>query len=34
MIGKTVGDVVAVPTPKGGKSYEIIEVTFVAFGGE
>ena len=34
LIGKTAGDVVEVPTPKGGKSYEIIEVTFVAFGGE
>ncbi len=34
LIGKTAGDVVEVPTPKGGKSYEIIEVTFVAVGGE
>jgi len=25
--------VIEVPTPSGGKSYEIIEVTFVAAGG-
>ncbi|MBI2585736.1 MAG: transcription elongation factor GreA [Rhodospirillales bacterium] len=34
LIGKTAGDVVEVSTPSGGKSYEIIEVTFVAVSGE
>ncbi len=29
LIGKTVGDVVEVRTPKGAKSYEILEVKFV-----
>ncbi len=33
LIGKTAGDVVEVTTPSGGKSYEVIEVTFVV-GGE
>ena len=28
LIGKTVGDTVAVTTPGGGKSYEIVEVAF------
>lgn len=34
LIGKTAGDVVEVTTPSGGKSYEIIEVSFVAVRGE
>tara|TARA_R110002072_G_scaffold517_44_gene3337 strand:- start:139 stop:597 length:459 start_codon:yes stop_codon:yes gene_type:complete len=29
LIGKTVGDTVEVATPKGGKSYEILEVKFI-----
>ena len=29
LIGKTIGDVVEVMTPSGGKSYEIVDVTFV-----
>ncbi len=28
LIGKTVGDVVEVLTPKGGKAYEILEISF------
>lgn len=34
LIGKAAGDVVEVTTPSGGKSYEIIEVTFVVVSGE
>ncbi|HEX9701255.1 MAG TPA: transcription elongation factor GreA [Rhodospirillales bacterium] len=34
LIGKTIGDMVEVMTPSGGKSYEIVDVTFVAVSGE
>ena len=34
LIGKTIGDVVEVMTPSGGKSYEIVDVTFVAVESE
>ena len=28
LIGKSVGDIVEVLTPKGGKAYEILEISF------
>lgn len=31
LIGKTIGDIVEVTTPKGSKTYEILEVIFVEF---
>tara|TARA_B110000503_G_scaffold103741_1_gene154836 strand:- start:54 stop:542 length:489 start_codon:yes stop_codon:yes gene_type:complete len=29
LIGKSVGDIVEVSTPKGGKAYEILEISFI-----
>lgn len=31
LIGKSIGDVVEVTTPKGGKAYEIVEISFQKF---
>lgn len=31
LIGKSIGDIVEVATPKGGKAYEIVEISFQKF---
>ena len=31
LIGKSIGDIVEVTTPKGGKAYEIVEISFQKF---
>ena len=31
LIGKSIGDIVEVTTPKGGKAFEIVEISFQNF---